>query len=74
MRLQLHSEHQLAPRPGVPSISAGLMRKEGIGSMKEARRKAAVVMDDVGALLTQSSFGWPPRRRERILIPLTHCR
>ena len=23
MRLQLHSEHQLAPRPGVPSISAG---------------------------------------------------
>ena len=36
MRLRLHSEHQLARRPRVPFISAGLMRKEGIGSAKEA--------------------------------------
>ena len=41
MRLRLHSEHQLARKPRVPFISAGLMRKEGIGSAKEARRKAA---------------------------------
>ena len=41
MRLRLHSEHQLVRRPRVPFISAGLMRKEGIGSTKEARRKAA---------------------------------
>jgi hypothetical protein len=40
MRLRLHSEHQLARKPRVPFISAGLMRKEGIGSAKEARRKA----------------------------------
>ena len=36
MRLRLHSEHQLARRPKVPFISAGLMRKKGIGSAKEA--------------------------------------
>jgi hypothetical protein len=39
MRLQLHSEHQLARRPRVPFISPGLMRKEGIGSTKEALGK-----------------------------------
>jgi hypothetical protein len=39
MRLRLHSEHQLARRPRVPFISAGLMRKEGIGSAKEALGK-----------------------------------
>jgi hypothetical protein len=39
MRLRLHSEHQLARRPRVPFISAGVMRKESIGSTKEALGK-----------------------------------